>query len=157
MTTSPSSARPPEYSAGQPEVAPGDHPHTRNAFRNIRLFVRGYIAISVLALVAIVLLRNHSAEVNSAVWTRAIIVLVTAVLMARFTARAAGGSRGAYRRLRIVSIVATVAIVVIVALPGTFPVWMRIEQGVCGLVMLKIALAANGRHLRQTFAASRAT
>lgn len=146
MTTRPSPARPSEY-------APGDHPHTRNVFRTIQLFVRAYIAISVVALVAIVLMRNNSAEVNSAVWTRSIIVLATAALMARFTARAAGGSHGAYRRLRIVSIVTTVAIVVIVALPGTFPVWMRIEQGVCGLVMLRIALAANGRHLRQTFAA----
>ena len=62
------------------------------------------------------------------------------------------GSRGAFRRLRIISIVTTVAIVVIVVLPGTFPVWLKVEQSVCGVLMLGVALLANGRTARSRFA-----
>lgn len=130
-----------------------DHPRTLNAFRNIKRLVTGYLAIGVLALAAIVLLRNNAAEVNSAVWTRSVIVVITAVLLLAFTVRAARGSRGAYRRLRIVSIITPVAIAVIIAVPGGFPLWMKIEQGVCGLVMIGVALIVNGRHLRSLFAA----
>jgi hypothetical protein len=36
-------------------------------------------------------------------------------------------------RLRIVSAVVLVAIVVIIAPPGGFPLWLKIEQGGCGL------------------------
>jgi hypothetical protein len=129
------------------------HPRTLRAFRTIRRLVLGYLAVSVAALVAIVLMRDDAAEVNSAVWTRGIIVVVTAVLMAGFTARAAQGSRAAYRRLRIVSVVTPVAIAVIIASPGPFPVWLKIEQGVCGMVMAAVAVVANGGHLRGLFAA----
>ena len=129
-----------------------DHPRTLSAFRNVKRLVAGYLAICVLALVAIVLLRNNAAEVNSAVWTRSVIVVITAVLLFVFTARAARGSRGAYRRLRIVSIVTPVAIAVIIAVPGAFPLWMKIEQGVCGAVMIGVAMIVNGRHLRSLFA-----
>ena len=132
-----------------------DHPRTRNAFRNVKRLVAGYLGLGVLALVATVLLRHDSAEVNSAVWTRGIIVIATALLLLSFTIRASRGSRGAYRRLRIVSIVTPMAIAVIIALPGTFPLWMKIEQGVCGVVMIFLAVIVNGKHLRASFAASR--
>ena len=46
------------------------HAHTANAFRTIRRLVLAYLAVSVAALVAIVLMRDDAAEVNSAVWTR---------------------------------------------------------------------------------------
>jgi hypothetical protein len=45
-----------------------------------------------------------------------------------------------------------VAIAVIIALPGTFPLWMKIEQGVCGLLLLGVVLVVNGKHLRSAFA-----
>jgi uncharacterized membrane protein len=122
-------------------------------FRNIRRLVLGYFGISVLALVAIVIRRNDAADVNSAVWTRAIIVILTALLMMRFIARASAGSRAAFRRLRIVSIITPVAIAIIIALPGLFPSWMKIEQGVCALVMAAVAVLANSRQLRGSFAA----
>ena len=46
-----------------------------------------------------------------------------------------------------------VAIAVIIALPGTFPLWMKIEQGVCGLILIGVAVIVNGRHMRSLFAA----
>ena len=50
-----------------------DHPDPPAAFRKIKLLVGGYLGISALAVVAIVLLRHHSAEVDFAVWTRHIV------------------------------------------------------------------------------------
>lgn len=118
------------------------------SIRTLHRLLVAYLAISVATLVAIVVLRNHPAIVTAAVWTRAIIVVVTAILLILFTARAGRGSRGALRRLRVVSVITPVAIAVIIALPGTFPLWMKIEQGVCGLLMIAVAVLANGRSLR---------
>ena len=98
-------------------------------------------------------LRDDAAEVNAAVWTRGVIVVASALLTLTFTVRAARGSRRAYLRLRIASAVMVVAIAVILALPGTFPLWMRIEQGVCGLLLLGVVVVVNGRRLRASFAA----
>ena len=107
------------------------HPRTAQAFRTIRRLLLAYLAVSVAALVAIVLMRDDAAEVNSAVWTRASIVVVTAALMLLFATRAAEGSRGAYRRLRIISIVTVVVIAAIIASPGTFP---AVAEGRAGRV-----------------------
>ena len=41
----------------------------------------------------------------------------------------------------------------IIALPGTFPLWMKIEQGVCGFLLIGVVAIVNGRHLRSLFAA----
>ncbi len=128
------------------------HPRTRKAFRGTKLLVGAYLTLSVLTLAAIVLLRNDATIVNDAVWVRGTIVVASALLTLAFTTRAARGSRKAFLRLRIVSAVMLVAIVVIVALPGTFPVWMKIEQGVCGLLLLGVVLLVNGRQLRSEFA-----
>jgi hypothetical protein len=112
----------------------------RGALRTAQLLVRGYLAVSVLTLVAIILLRRHASIVTPAVWIRGTIVTASALLATVFAARAARGSRGAYRRLRIICAVMVVAIVVIIALPGTFPIWMKIEQGVCGALLIGVSL-----------------
>jgi hypothetical protein len=129
----------------------------RPELRGITLLARCYLALSVLTLAAVVLLRNDPGLVTPAVWVRVTIVAVTAALMAVFAARTARGSRGAYRRLRIVSAVMLVAIVVIIALPGGFPLWLKIEQAVCGLFLAGVVLLANGARVRSLFAWSRLT
>jgi heme/copper-type cytochrome/quinol oxidase subunit 4 len=126
-------------------------PHSRSAFRTVRGLVTGYLGLSVLTLVAIFLLRDNKTMVTDSVWVRATIVVASALLTLSLAVRASRGSRGAFRRLRIVSGVMLVAIVVIVALPGAFPGWLRIEQGVCGLALLGVVLIVNGRHLRSLF------
>ena len=99
------------------------------------------------------LMRHHPAEVNSAVWTHGILVAASALVAFGLAVRAARGSRGAYRRLRIISAVIVVAIAVIIALPGSFPLWMKAEQGVAGLFMIGVAVLVNGSQLRSLFAA----
>ncbi|WP_043263183.1 hypothetical protein [Streptomyces sp. CT34] len=129
------------------------HPRSQAAFRGMKWLAGGYLGISVLTLVAIVALRNDAAVVNDAVWVRGTIVVASALLTFAFAVRTARGSRGAYRRLRIVSAVMIVAIAAIIVLPGTFPIWMKVEQGVCGLALLGVALLVNGKQLRSAFAA----
>ncbi|MFB9834581.1 hypothetical protein [Actinoallomurus acaciae] len=127
-------------------------PQTRTALRTVKLLVGGYLLLSLVTFVAIVLLRDHHSVVTAAVWVRGTIVALTSLLMFSFAARAARGSRGAFLRLRIASAVMVVAIVVIIALPGTFPMWLRLEQGVCGLLLLGVVALVHGRRLRSLFA-----
>lgn len=123
------------------------------ALRAVLTLVACYLGLSALTLLAAALLRHHASIVTDAVWVRGSIVLASALLMTAFAARAARGSRRAYLRLRITSGAMVVAIAVIVSLPGLFPLWMRIEQGVCGLLLLGVVVIANGRRLRSAFPA----
>src|SRR5690348_13886215 len=125
--------------ASHPAGARTPHP----AFRPVKGLVAAYSALSLGTLVAAFFMRHNSAEVTSPVWVRATIVFATSLLMYSFAARAARGGPDAYKRLRIVSAVMLVAIVVIVALPGAFPVWLRIEQAGCGVLLLGVVVLAN--------------
>ncbi|MBO1417783.1 hypothetical protein [Streptomyces sp. FH025] len=128
------------------------HPDTRRAFGTVRRLVLAYLGLSVLTLVAAFALRDHTAVVTPAVWIRGTIVVASAAVTLLLTVRAARGSRGAFRRLRILSGVMIVAIAAIIVLPGVFPFWMKIEQGLCGLALLGVAALVNGRQLRTLFA-----
>ncbi|MYT34050.1 MULTISPECIES: hypothetical protein [unclassified Streptomyces] len=147
----PSSARRASLAAVPAEAL--QHPSSIRAFRGLKLLLGGYLGLSVLTLAAVYLLRGDTALVTDAVWVRAGIVVVSALLTYVFAARAARGSRGAYRRMRIVATVMTVAIAVIIAIPGSFPAWLKIEQGICGLALLGVLVVANGGHVRGLFAA----
>jgi hypothetical protein len=70
-----------------------------------------------------------------------------------FADRAAKGRGGSYRRLRLVSLIMVVAIVAVIVLPGAFPVWLKVEQGVCGLILLGVVLVVNSKPMRSVFAA----
>lgn len=127
-------------------------PRSLAAFRGAKLLAGGYLGISVLTLMAIAVLHSDAAVVNDAVWVRGTIVVASALVTFLCALRMARGSRGAYRRLRIISAVMVAAIAVIIALPGTFPEWMKVEQGVCGLALLGVVAVVNGKHLRALFA-----
>ncbi len=129
------------------------HTDGRRPLRAVQFLTGAYLAVSVLTLGAIVLLRHHADMVNSAVWIRGTIVVVSAAFTTLFASRAARGSRGAYRRLRIISVAMIVAIAVIISLPGTFPVWLKLEQAVCAALLVAIAVVLSSRHVRNHFAA----
>ena len=117
----------------------------------LKILAASYLAVSVLTLVAVVMLRHHPSIVTDAVWVRTTIVAISSALTFTFAVRAGGGSRGAYRRLRILSLVMLVAIAVIIALPGTFPVWLKVEQGLCGALLIGVVILANRRPTRALF------
>ena len=104
----------------------------RPRLRIAKVLTGAYLVLSLGTLVAIVLLRN-TGLVNDAAWVRGTIVAASSALTFAFAMR---GTRRAYLRLRIVAGVMLVAIAVIIALPGTFPLWMKVEQGICGLLLL---------------------
>lgn len=129
-------------------------PRAQTSFRYVKHLVGYYLGLSVLTLVAIVILRNHSSLVNDAVWVRGVIVVGSALLNFFFARRAARGSKKGFLQVRLVSGIMVVAIAVIICLPGTFPVWMKIEQAVCGLLLLGVVVLVNSKHLRSFFAAA---
>ncbi|WP_171164738.1 hypothetical protein [Streptomyces sp. I05A-00742] len=129
------------------------HPHIRKAFRSTKLLVSAYAGLSVLTLATVILLRDHHEVVTDAVRVRTTIVAVTSLLMISFAARTARGHSRSYLRLRIASAVMLVAIAVIVALPGAFPAWLKVEQGLCGVLLLRVVLIVNGKRMRSAFAA----
>lgn len=129
------------------------HPDRLRALRTVALLLGAFLATSACTLVTIVLLRHHTTLVTAAVWIRGGFALGSAVVSYALAVRATAGSRAAYRRLRIVSAVMLMAIVTIVSLPGTFPLWLKIEQGFCGLLLLGVVVIVNGRQLRTLFAA----
>ena len=86
------------------------------------------------------------------VWIRGTIVAVIAVVLVLLANRAAAGSRGAYKRMLIMTIVAPIAVVAIVAIPyDGFPLWMKVEQSVVGLLLLGAAVLAGRRGVRQAY------
>lgn len=116
----------------------------------VRWLIRCFLGLSVLTLLACALLRQHAALVTPAVWVRGTIVVGSALVLTALAARSARGSARAFLRLRIISAVVATALVVIAALPGVFPVWFRVEQAVCGLLLLSVVFLVNGRRLRST-------
>jgi hypothetical protein len=139
----------PNHPADAPTI---DHPRTRSHFREIRRLLAAYLVLSVVTLAAIVMMRHDPDRVTSAVWTRGIIVAVGAAITSSIAARAATGSPRAYLRLRLITAITAAAIVVIVALPGDFPIWLKVEQGVCGVLLIRAAAVLNHTHLRSVFA-----
>ena len=126
----------------------------RTIFRHLRRLVGGYLVLSLVTLVVIAVLRNDRSAVNSAVWIRGTIVALSSMLTFRFTVRASLGSARAFLRLRIVSAVMLGAIAVIIALPGTFPLWMKLEQAVCGLLLVSVVALVNDHRVRVLFSAT---
>jgi hypothetical protein len=133
-----------------PQVMP-TQPGARTQLRRAQLLVGAYLMVSTVTLAAIVVLRHHLTLVTPAVWVRATIVVATAAIMATFAARAANGSSAAFLRLRLASGVMLIAIAVIITLPGGFPLWMKFEQAVCGVLLLGVVLLVNGRPVRSLF------
>jgi hypothetical protein len=114
------------------------------SLQGTKILVGLYVALSWLTLAAVILLRDHHDIVNDAVLVRVPIVALSSLLTFWFATQAARGVRRGLLRLRIVALIMLVAIVVIVSLSGTFPLWLRIEQGVCGVLLLGV-LASTGR------------
>ena len=129
-----------------------NHPQSRRVLRGMRALIYCYLGLSVLTIVAIIPVHNPAIDPAS-VWVRGLIVILHAGVTLAFAARMARGSRVGYNLLRLSSAGMVVAIAVILALPDDFPLWFKIEQGVCGLLLLGVVVLVNGKRLRSAFAA----
>jgi FtsH-binding integral membrane protein len=102
--------------------------------------------------VTTVLAMVDPADVTWVVWLRGSVVAVASFVLMAVTAAAARGNRSAYVRLRWISILAPIGIVAILLAPDAgYPLWMKVEQGIVGVLIVLIAIQLNGRTMRKAF------
>jgi phosphoglycerol transferase MdoB-like AlkP superfamily enzyme len=102
-------------------------------------FVTGYVILSLVTVVALgALTFLLPQDVTIQAWVRGVIVAGTSLLTLRFARRARSGGGRALLRLRIIVVVLLVAVVgVLFFLP--LPLWMVIEQALCGVLLVATA------------------
>ena len=109
--------------------------------------------VAVLALSVVTLGVAASVGSDATVWVRDIIVIVIAAVLIALAERAYRGSRGAYLRMLLMSGVAPVAIVIIIVIPNDgFPVWMKVEQAIVGILLAAAALILGRKVVRRAYA-----
>lgn len=115
----------------------------RAAFRPVLILLWSFVGLSAAMVAFLGVLSAAGVGVDTAVWVRCSIVLGSAIVLLIFGIGAARGSRNALLRLRIVAPIVVAAVVVIVSIPGFLPDWVRVEQAVCGALVLPVAIIAN--------------
>lgn len=115
----------------------------RAAFRPVLVLLWSFVGLSACMVAFLGVLSAVGVGVDTAVWVRCSIVLGSAIVLLMFGVGAARGSRNALLRLRIVAPIVVAAVVVIVSIPGFLPDWVRVEQAVCGALVLPVAIIAN--------------
>jgi predicted small integral membrane protein len=110
--------------------------------RTVRRLVGAYVVLSLATVATIVVLSKVSpGNVNPQAWVRGIIVAGTSLLTLGIARRASPDQPRTLLRLRLVLIIillAVVGVLFFVALPA----WMRVEQGLCGVILLGAAVFA---------------
>ncbi len=127
-------------------------PDAREKLHIAQVLLGGYAAVSVLTLLAIVVFSGNPGIVTDAVWIRGSILAVASLITFALGVSMAKGSRSSHRRVRIIALAQVVAIIVIECVPGAFPVWFKIENGVCGTLLIIVVLLTFARTVRTTFA-----
>ncbi|WP_431278214.1 hypothetical protein [Leifsonia poae] len=123
----------------------------RAAFRPILILLTGFLVVS-LAMEAVLIVQSATGtDVDIAIWIRCSLVLGSSIILLWIAVSAARGSRPALVRLRIISPIVVVAVVVIVLIPGFLPDWVRVEQAICGALVLPVAILANLPQMRAHF------
>lgn len=93
---------------------------------------------------------------SAGLWSRAVVVVIIGVVYTFLIRRLRDGRRGAWRRVLILSLVSIAGIVYLV-LSAQYPVWVRTEQIVQGVVLLGLLWAATRPSVRAFFARPAAT
>ncbi|MEV4096392.1 hypothetical protein [Streptosporangium saharense] len=89
---------------------------------------------------------------NWVVWLRAAAVAAASVWLVALAGQAARGRRSAYVRIRFVTLAAPVGIALIILAPDSgYPGWMKVEQGVIGVLVAAVAVTVNRRAVREAF------
>lgn len=128
----------------------------RAALRPVLILLSCFVALSAALLGFLAVLAAAGIGADIAIWIRGSFVLASAVLLLVFAVSAFRGSRSALLRLRIIAPIVLAAIVVIVSIPGFLPDWVRLEQAVCGALVLPVAIIVNLPRTRALFPAKAA-
>jgi hypothetical protein len=109
-------------------------------FRAVKWLVGAYLILSLLTVAAIITFSDIAPNlVTPQAWVRGIIVAATSILTFVFANHAARGNPRALLRLRIVVAVILIAIAAVLLFPP-LPLWMFVEQVVCGALLLTTAV-----------------
>jgi hypothetical protein len=112
----------------------------RAAFRPVFAFITAFLVLSAAMIAFVAVLAVFGVGVDSAVWIRGSFVVASGIVLLAIARVAARGSRSALIRLRIIMPVVIIALIVIVSIPGLLPDWARVEQAVCGALLLPAAV-----------------
>jgi hypothetical protein len=123
----------------------------RTAFRPVILLAAAFTLLSAAMIAFLAVASLAGIGFDTAIWVRCSLVLASAIVVLLFATSASRGSRSAWVRLRIVSPVIVAAVVVIVSIPGFLPSWVRVEQALCGLLLLPAAILVNLPRTRAHF------
>ncbi|GAA4235300.1 hypothetical protein FHR32_006733 [Streptosporangium album] len=132
-----------------------NHSGTRRAFGKVKILIAAYGVLSAAVLITVAILAITGHTVTSFMWGRAAGVLASAAVTYWLTVLASRGARGAYLRVRIISIIMPPAIIAIDVIPGTLPAWFVMMQAACALAIAAAAFIINGYRLRAAFPKSR--
>ncbi|ANN18339.1 hypothetical protein SD37_23680 [Amycolatopsis orientalis] len=121
-----------------------DNPRARAAFGAAKNSVKIYGALSVLALVTVIVVASGGHPVNTFMWVRAGLLPVVAVLLHRIAVSASQGSRKAFERVRALSVIMPIAIIGVDVIPGVCPPWYAAMQIVCMLPVIRLAFLVRG-------------
>jgi hypothetical protein len=91
---------------------------------------------------------------QSAMWTRVGGIVVVSALYVWRAYALRRGSRGAYLRLILICVAGLVGIVVLI-LSAQYPVWMRVEQVLQGIVLIALLVAVTRTPVRERYARPR--
>lgn len=123
----------------------------RAAFLPCLILLAGFLVVSVAMEALLLTLGTTGTAVDIAIWIRCTLVLGSALILLLFAISAFRGSRPAWVRIRIISPIVVVAVVVIVSIPGFLPDWVRVEQAICGALVLPVAILVNRPLMRAVF------
>ena len=130
----------PSPQPAQPAASADD---IRTRFRPYVVLLAAFVVVS-LAMEAVLVVQSVTGTaVDGAVWVRCSLVLASSIVLLLLAIGATRGSRSAWIRVRIISVVVVVAVIVIISIPGFLPDWVRVEQGVCGGLVLPVAIFTN--------------
>jgi hypothetical protein len=119
----------------------------------IRKLLIAVAVLAVMTLVAAALLHDRPGLVNWVVWVRGGAVALASLWLLSLVRQAGGGKRSAYVRIRLISLLAPIgALAILVAPDSGYPMWMKVDQGVIGLLLAGVAVVANQAAVRKAFA-----
>lgn len=98
--------------------------------------VTGYVVIALATVAALAIMSSAApALATSEAWGHAVIVAVFAIVLLLRWRSARAGDAKAWRAVGVIAAVLLVVNAVEAALPGVFPVWMRVEMAVIAVLM----------------------
>jgi hypothetical protein len=118
----------------------------------IRKLFGAVMILAVATLGVAAMLRNRPDLVNWVVWVRGGAVAAASVWLLSLAGQASRGKRSAYLRIRYISMIAPIGILVILVAPDSgYPLWMKVDQSLIGLLLAGVAVMANQTAVRAAF------